>query len=114
MPRTNRALYLLVLSYCELLSAQVITTVAGTDFLFPAATLPALSSPLGAVSAVAVDLRRNVFIADPANRMVMRISPDGILTVVAGNGFAGFSGDGGPATSASLCPSGLAVDTADN
>ena len=47
--------------------------------------------------------------------MVFKVSPDGILTVVAGNGILGHTGDGGPATSASmLLPSSVAVDSSDN
>jgi sugar lactone lactonase YvrE len=47
--------------------------------------------------------------------MVFRVSTDGIIHVVAGNGIAGFSGDGGPATSASLSgPRSIAVDPAGN
>ena len=40
--------------------------------------------------------------SDVGNRLVLKISTAGVLTVVAGNGFRGFSGDGGRATSASL------------
>src|SRR5712691_1909353 len=93
----------------------VITTVAGTNWTFPASPLPAVNAPLGPTTGVAVDAKGNVYIADAGNNMVMRISADGTLTVMAGNGIAGFSGDGGPATSAELnSPGGVAVDSAGN
>ena len=39
------------------------------------------------------------------------MSPDGVITTVAGTGASNFSGDGGPATSATLdFPTGIAVD----
>ena len=105
---------LICMSGC-IASAQVITTVAGTDWSFPPSPLPALNAPLGSVYSVVVDTDGNVYVSDPGNHMVMRISPDGNLTVVAGNGIPGFSGDGGPATSASLNgPQGLALDSAGN
>src|SRR6266567_5697829 len=96
-------------------TGQVITTVAGTDWSFPAASVAAADAPLGGVSGLAVDANSNVYLADLDNNLVLRMSRDGVLTVVAGNGRAGFSGDGGPATNASLnAPRGLAVDTAGN
>ena len=46
---------------------------------------------------------------------IVRMSPDGKLSVVAGNGVCGFSGDGGPATAAQLNdPNGIAIDAAGN
>ena len=39
-------------------------------------------------------------IADSNNQRVRRVSPAGTITTVAGTGTQGFSGDGGPATSA--------------
>ena len=95
--------------------AQVITTVAGTTFTFPSSPLPALNAPLGTVTGVAVDATGKVFVADSQNNLVMRFSPGGALTVVAGNGIQGFSGDGGSATNASLNgPTGITLDSAGN
>jgi hypothetical protein len=59
---------------------------------------------------VAVDSAGNLFIADYVARKVRRVSPDGIIATVAGDGTDGFSGDGGPATSAQLTPFYVAVD----
>jgi uncharacterized protein (TIGR03437 family) len=77
--------------------------------------MSAADAPLGQIESAAVDSAGNLYIADFSDNRVMRISPGGILAVVAGNGVQGFSGDGGPATSASLNgPSGLAVDSGGN
>jgi sugar lactone lactonase YvrE len=74
------------------------------------ATSAQLSSPLG----VAVDAAGNLYIADTNNNRIRKVS-GGVITTVAGNGTAGFSGDSGPATSIQLnAPSGVAVDTAGN
>ncbi|HTW66367.1 MAG TPA: hypothetical protein VME17_17210 [Bryobacteraceae bacterium] len=97
--------------------AQVITTIAGTDFSFPATPIAAVNAPVGAVAPVAVDSAGNVYFADTviANDLVFKIDTGGTLTVVAGNGTIGYSGDGGPATSAALdFPAGLAVDASGN
>jgi sugar lactone lactonase YvrE len=54
----------------------------------------------------------NLYIADVANARIRKIS-NGIITTVAGNGTYGFSGDGGPATSAALeRPYGIAAGAA--
>ena len=96
-------------------SAQVITSIAGTDWIFPEQTVPALRAPLGAITALALDANGNLFVCDPDNHIVFRVSPDGSLSTFAGNGAPGFTGDGGPATNASIAsPSGLAVDAAGN
>ena len=73
---------------------------------------PAVAAKLNGPTAVAVDSQGDLFIADSANNEVREIhAGTGVITTVAGNGTAGFSGDGGPATSARLNgPSGVAVD----
>ena len=97
------------------ISAQVITTVAGTDFVFPS-PVAAVNAPLGNVSSVATDANGNVYAADSANRIIVKISPaSGNLTVVAGNGLLDATGDGISATSATLSQPGLvALDSAGN
>ena len=72
------------------------------------ATSASLFSPTG----VAIDNSGNVYVADRDNFRVRRISPDGTINTVAGNGTRGFSGDGGPATRAQLVPLAVAVDSA--
>src|ERR1035437_473874 len=116
MQRRMVSVWVFALGMCAApLYGQVINTVAGTNWFFPTSSVQALNAPLGTTSGVAVDAQGNVYAADSGNNIVVRISPNGVLTVVAGNGNAGFSGDGGPATSASLFnPAGVAVDSAGN
>lgn len=97
--------------------AQIITTVAGTDFPFPPTPIAAINAPTGTIAAVDVDSAGNVYVASNiiGNNLVFKVNPQGVLTVAAGNGTQGFSGDGGAATSAAfLSPGGVAVDAAGN
>jgi sugar lactone lactonase YvrE len=60
---------------------------------------------------VAVDTHGNPFLADWFSNVVREVTPGGFLTTVAGDGTAGYSGDGGPATHAELSlPFNVAVD----
>ncbi len=75
----------------------------------------AISAELWFPSAVAVDSAGNLNIADTSNNRIRTVTTAGIITTVAGNGTLGFSGHGGPATSAELDkPNGVAVDSAGN
>ena len=95
--------------------ANIITTFAGTGLPGYSgdrgkATQATLTSPTG----LAIDSSGNVYIADRDNYAVRRVSPDGTINTVAGNGTPGFSGDNGAATSAQLWPWAVAVDTQGN
>ena len=75
--------------------------------------IPGADSNLDTPGAVAIDATDNVYVAAEGQNRVFKISPAGIMTVVAGNGFEGYSGDGGAAGKAMLnLPQGVAVDAA--
>src|SRR5258708_238454 len=70
-----------------------------------------LSSPRG----MAIDSSGNLFIADTFNHCIRRVDPQGVIITVAGTGTAGFSGDGGPASSAQLNnPTSVTLDSSGN
>jgi uncharacterized protein (TIGR03437 family) len=75
------------------------------------ATAAKLNHPIG----LALDSAGNLYVADQMNNRIRKISSTGIITTVAGTGLPGYSGNGGPATSAQLrYPSGVAVDASGN
>jgi sugar lactone lactonase YvrE len=96
----------------EVDAAGIIRTIAGTGARAfsgdgAAATASAIADPTG----LAFDLEGRVLFTDSATRRVRRIEADGTLTTVAGTGFSGFTGDGGPANLARLTtPRSLDVD----
>jgi uncharacterized protein (TIGR03437 family) len=96
---------------------RVVTTIAGTDWLFPGDGRPALNAPLsGALGLdVALDVAGNLYFADTGNAMAMRLGADGIINVIAGNGVNFKAGDGGLAINAALLlPISIALDGAGN
>src|ERR1039458_2015829 len=71
---------------------------------------PATAAQMGAIQGVAVDRLGNLYLSDSDHHRVRKIDTKGVITTIAGTGYAGFSGDGGPATAAQLdTPYGLAV-----
>jgi len=93
----------------------VISTVAGNGIPgYSGDTGPAVGASLDLPRTVAFDAAGNLFIADNGNNVVRRVTA-GIISTIAGNGVAGYYGDNGPATSASLySPSGVAIDNSGN
>ncbi len=88
----------------------VIQTFAGTGAVGDggAATAAILSQPEG----IAVDHNGNVYISDADGNRVRKVASNGTISTVAGNGLAGYSGDGGPGALAELAhPYGIAVDS---
>ncbi|MBL8209740.1 MAG: hypothetical protein JNK87_03460 [Bryobacterales bacterium] len=110
-----RFIWVLLLCALSVRGQGLITTFAGTDWLFPGDGKPAIDAPLGLIYSVAADARGNLYLADSSNHMVFRRTPDGVLEIVAGNGIQGLSGDDGPARRAALnAPFAVAVDTNGN
>ncbi len=90
-----------------------ISTVAGGgvgDDSTP--TLAALASPAGVV----VDSLGNIYVADSGAHRIRKIDNErNTISTIAGNGTPGYSGDGGPASAATIhSPFGMAIDINDN
>ena len=76
---------------------------------------PATGAEMERPTGVAVDSSGNISIADRNNGRIRKVDTSGNISTVAGNGDFGFSGDGGPATSAQLWnPRGVAFDSSGN
>jgi uncharacterized protein (TIGR03437 family) len=96
--------------------AGIISTVAGNGVPGSGGDGgPATSASLFAPAGIALDSVGNLYIADPPVGRVRKVDTSGNISTVAGTGTVGYSGDGGPATSAQILPPiGLAVDAKGN
>jgi len=95
----------------------LISTVAGTGVAgYGIDGGAAVSTTLNAPSGIALDGAGNLYISDKGNQRICKVNAaTGVISTVAGNGIAGYSGDGIPATTAKINdPFGLAVDSAGN
>jgi sugar lactone lactonase YvrE len=101
--------------------AGIISVVSGTGTRgYSGDGGPATQAQIGSLRTLAVDRGGTLYFTDTDNRRVRKISPEGIITTVAGSGPSvpepgSFGGDGGPATEAKLWGLlGVAIDSAGN
>jgi len=93
----------------------IITTCAGSgEAGYAGDGGPAIGARLNEPYGIAIDKAGNVYIADRHNHCVRQVDrSSGVITTLAGNGAAGFSGDGGaPSRAGMVEPNGLALDPA--
>ncbi|MEO8097791.1 MAG: hypothetical protein ABI811_08830 [Acidobacteriota bacterium] len=100
----------------RVISRGVIQTIAGNgNFQFSGDGGPAVAASLFSPASMTFDSLGNLLFSDSQNVRIRRISADGKITTIAGNGITLFAGDGGPAAQASFFnPDGVAVDAAGN
>ncbi len=98
------------------MSTNIITTIAGNgSTTYTGDGMAATAASLNYPGGVAIDPVGNMYIADNVHARVRKVNTSGIISTVAGTGTAGFSGDGGPATSAMLHTTvDVALDAAGN
>lgn len=94
-------------------SSPTIVTVAGGGSI----STDALSADIvfGSDASAVNDASGNFYIAATSGQYVFRVTPTGTLSIIAGSGYSGFSGDGGPAINAVLNnPAGISLDSQGN
>src|SRR3954468_3048008 len=96
-------LVVLALGAGSAMAAGTITTIAGPGTIGTSGDGgPASQAYIGSDDGVTALPDGSYLIAQQASAAVRRVLPDGTITTIAGNGNPGYSGDGGPATSAQL------------
>jgi trimeric autotransporter adhesin len=83
--------------------AGIISTVAGNGTPgFSGDGTAAITASIDHPTDVKVDAAGNIYIADWGNRRIRKVNPSGTISTYAGNGSAGYTGDGGSALSAGI------------
>ena len=99
----------------RLISSGIISTIAGNGVGgYGGDGGQATSASLSGPTSVAMTSAGAIVIADQTNHRIRLLLPSGIISTIAGNGVADFSGDGGQATSASISPAIVAVTATDS
>jgi len=98
----------------KLSATDIVSTIAGTDRILGDGG-PATAAELVTPSSICVDASGNVYVVEVNGYRIRKITPAGIISTYAGNGIDAHTGDGGPATAASLLkPGSLTIDAAGN
>ncbi len=94
-------------------TSGIITTVAGNGIAgYNGDGIAAISASLNFPRGVLVDSAGNLYIADTFNNRVRKVTPSGTISTIAGTGISGYTGDGGPATAATLfIPQAVAINS---
>jgi gliding motility-associated-like protein len=97
-------------------ASGIVTTIAGNGtWGYSGDGGMATQAQLAYPCKVAVDDAGNVYIPDAQNQRIRKVSTSGIITTIAGTGVQGYSGDGGPASSAQIAfPGSVVIDNAGN
>ncbi|HXD91717.1 MAG TPA: T9SS type A sorting domain-containing protein [Bacteroidia bacterium] len=111
----KKLITIIAFTFCINANAQIITTVAGNGTAgYNGDGGQATAAELYHTVAVAFDTKGNMYIVDQKN-VIRKVNTSGIITTIAGNGTAGYSGDGGPATAATFNePISIAIDSLGN
>src|SRR5205085_9426478 len=96
----------------KIASTGVISTFAGTGTIGSTGDGgPAAKALFSGPTGLAFDRLGNLYVADTGNSRIRMITPDGVISTVAGSGVNGNGGNGGPARSAELnAPEGVTID----
>ncbi len=94
-------------------TSGTIETIAGNGVQgFSGDGGPATSAQISGVTGMAIDAQGNLYLADTFSHRIRKVTPEGIISTIAGTGQAGFAGDNGPALQADLKePMGLEIDS---
>jgi serine/threonine protein kinase, bacterial len=94
----------------------IITTIAGNgDHKNSGDGGPAVKAAIRNIDSIAINPNGELYIAGMNSHLVRKVTKDGNIETVAGNGYQGFFGDGGPATKAMLkSPTAIAFDSKGN
>ena len=97
-------------------SPGIVSTAAGTGASgYSGDGGPATSAQFNLPFGVARDRQGSLYVADTANNVIRKVSADGTISTIAGNGIQGYSGDGGAAITAQLAfPTAVALDSVGN
>ena len=72
----------------------------------------AINAQLSTPTGLAFDSSGNLYVSDSGLNVIRLVTPGGLIVTIGGNGSAGYSGDGGPASQATFnTASGIALDT---